>query len=150
MATHEIAPIAASIKDLAWIEGQWTGNYGEEGIEEHWSSPNSGTIMGMFRWFRGGGVYFFELFTIEEEDGGLVLRIKHFHPGLRGWEEKDDSVTFDLSENGGSRAVWSRRGDKGPSWLIYERDWDRLQGWFERPDDAPDKVVRFDYRLGSP
>jgi hypothetical protein len=146
MANHSTSPIPSNIEDLAWIDGRWSGYYGEERIEEHWSKPDGGTIMGMFRWFRDGKVYFFELFTVEEEENSLVLRIKHFHPGLEGWEEKNDSVTFDLTEMGKTRVVWSRR-DKGPMWLIYEKDWDRLQGWFEKPDDEPDKVARFDYQL---
>ena len=101
--------------------------------------------MGMFRWFRDGKPLFFELFTVEEEGDSLVLRIKHFHPGLRGWEEKDASVTFDLTGLSASRVEWFMRGEKGPKWLIYKRDGTNLQGWFEKPEDSAHQSDRFNY-----
>ena len=33
---------------------------------------------------------------MEPDDARLVFRIKHFAPGLVGWEEKDAAVTLDL------------------------------------------------------
>ncbi len=81
----------ASIGDLAWLAGHWRGQDGNDIIEEHWSEPQAGTLMCMFRWIHDNKVRFFELVTIEtDEDGQLRLRIKHFNPGLRGWEEKDE------------------------------------------------------------
>ena len=33
---------------------------------------------------------------ITEENGSLAIKLKHFHPDLRGWEERDASVRFPL------------------------------------------------------
>lgn len=41
-------------------------------------------------------VNFYELVTISEEHGSLILRLKHFHSNLSGWEEKDETVDFKL------------------------------------------------------
>jgi len=41
-------------------------------------------------------VQFYELCTITEEKGSLILRLKHFHSDLKGWEEKDETVDFKL------------------------------------------------------
>lgn len=41
-------------------------------------------------------VKFYEIETITEKNGTLVLQLKHFHSNLKGWEEKDETVDFPL------------------------------------------------------
>ena len=54
-------------------------------------------MMGGFKLLQDGETAFYELMLIlEEEEGALVLRLKHFNPDITGWEEKDDSVSFPL------------------------------------------------------
>jgi hypothetical protein len=131
-------------KQLAWMEGRWRGEYGADPVEEHWSGEAAGTIMGMFRWIKDGEVSFYELLTIEPEGSGqLEMRIKHFHPGLRGWEEKDESLTFDLVELREGQAAWLKRGAERPLWLVYRRTGDQLAAWFvkEGDDTSRDRFV---------
>lgn len=114
-------------------------------IEEHWSRPNAGTIIGMFRWVRDGKVNFYELLAIEEEASGTAMKIKHFSPGLKGWEDKDEAIEFDLVQLDVMRAVWFKRGGQQAKWLIYERVEDKMEAWFETEESAGDK--RFQYRM---
>ena len=51
-------------------------------------------MMGMFRWVREEKPWFTEHIPITQEPEGLIPRIKHFNPGLVGWEEKEESVKF--------------------------------------------------------
>jgi Domain of unknown function (DUF6265) len=95
LATGEKSP-PAKIDDVAWIAGNWVGNAMGGTSEEIWTPPRAGTMMGMFRQIGDQGVQFYELMTISESEGSLLLRIKHFHPDLKGWEEKDDSRVFPL------------------------------------------------------
>lgn len=53
-------------------------------------------MMGMFRLLKEDKVVFYEFFRIAEENGSLVLRLKHFHSDLKGWEEKDAMVNLPL------------------------------------------------------
>ena len=54
-------------------------------------------MVGLFVQENGeGGLMFTEHMYISEADGSLVVRLKHFHPDLTGWEEKDDMLTFRL------------------------------------------------------
>ncbi len=53
-------------------------------------------MVGVFRLVRDGSVQFYELVILVEEDGSLVLRLKHFGPDLAGWEPKDETVDFPL------------------------------------------------------
>lgn len=57
-------------------------------------------MMGTYRVLKDEGVAFYELITISEEDGTLILRLKHFHSDLTGWEERDEVVTFPLVKLG--------------------------------------------------
>lgn len=89
-------PPAATIADMEWYAGHWTGT-GLGGLnEEIWSPPRDGTMMGMYRMTKDGKPVFYELLLITEENGSLAVKLKHFHPDLRGWEERDVSQRFPL------------------------------------------------------
>jgi hypothetical protein len=87
---------AAAIVDVAWIAGHWRGEALGGTAEEVWSPPLGGTMMGMYRLLNGESVRFYELLTIVEEAGSLILRLKHFNPDLTGWEAQDETVEFRL------------------------------------------------------
>jgi hypothetical protein len=53
-------------------------------------------MMGMYRLIRDGRPVFYELLTIVEENGSLMLRLKHFNANLTGWEEKLKTIDFPL------------------------------------------------------
>ena len=96
----ELGSPQAKIEDVAWLEGHWSGP-GLGGIaEEIWSPATAHTMMGMFRFIDGDSIGFYEIFIIAEENGSLVLKLKHFNADLTGWEEKDEMVTFPLVELG--------------------------------------------------
>lgn len=88
--------IQAKISQMSWLAGYWYG--GEEGqlIEEVWTPPSGGSMMGSFKMLKNGKVVFYELQQIVEINGGLMLQIKHFGPELHGWEEKTETEDFAL------------------------------------------------------
>ena len=95
-AAAEVPSPPATLKELAWLAGRWTGP-GLGGVcEETWSEPAGGAMLGMFRLLRDGKPVFYELLTFVEQGGSLLLRLKHFNPDLTGWEEKADSISFRL------------------------------------------------------
>ena len=89
---------AATLKDVAWLEGKWTGPGLGGQAEDLWSSPAAGAMPGIFRLVKDGKVVFYELMTMVEVEGSLELRLKHFHPDLKGWEEKDRVLSFPLTK----------------------------------------------------
>jgi hypothetical protein len=89
-------PLPATIADMAWLAGHWTGQALGGHTEEMWTPPSHGTMLGLYRLIKDGKPVFYELVTLVEENGSLVIRLKHFHPDMRGWEEKDKSVSFAL------------------------------------------------------
>jgi len=88
---------AASIEDIAWLTGRWEGS-GLGGLAEEVIAPAvDGQMMGMFRHAGSDGeLVFYEFYLFAEVDDSLVLRIKHFSPELKGWEEKNDYEEFPL------------------------------------------------------
>ena len=98
VAADDHVPPPAQIAQLAWLAGSWSGS----GIDsapahESWLPPTGKTMVGLFVQEDGeGGLMFTEHMYISEVDGSLVVRLKHFHPDLTGWEEKDEMLTFRL------------------------------------------------------
>lgn len=117
-------------------------------MQEQWSAPQGNDMMGMFRLIQGGKVVFYEFMTFARESSGLTLRIKHFDPGLVGWEEKDESIVFDLEKIGDNRAVFATEKDGEPERLIFERHLDVLVVTLEKP--AKGTRTPFRYQLRKP
>lgn len=88
---------AATIADAAWLAGHWTGE-GLGGVsEEVWTAPAGGSMLGMYRLIRDGKPVFYELLTLVEENGSLVMKLKHFTAAMVAWEEKEKTVDFRLA-----------------------------------------------------
>jgi hypothetical protein len=86
----------ATLADMAWFAGSWSGT-GLGGVtHEAWSPAAGGAMMGMFRLVKDGKIVFYEFLTLVEHEGSLLLKLKHFNADLTGWEEKADSVKFRL------------------------------------------------------
>ena len=86
----------ATLEDVAWISGYWRGEAFNGEVEEIWSSPLGNSMVASFKLVVDDEVKFYEIEIITEINGTLMLRLKHFHSDLRGWEEKDETVDFPL------------------------------------------------------
>jgi hypothetical protein len=87
---------AATLADLAWLVGTWQGKGLGGFTEDIWAEPRAGAMPGLFRVVKDGQVLFYEILTFVESEGSLELRLKHFHPDLKGWEERDQVRSFPL------------------------------------------------------
>jgi hypothetical protein len=142
-------PAAASplrVADLGWLAGAWRGTLGGAAIEEHWSAPDGGEMLGMFRWDREPPIY--ELLLIEDTPEGAVMRLRHFGPGLVAWEEKEGALLFRPVEHGPCWALFAEEGDiEEATRLRYRRvdDGGLLIQLLERRDGA-ETSLDFRYR----
>lgn len=128
------------------MAGNWSGLRGTDLVEEYWSVLQAGTLMGMFRWVHEGRVRFYEFMTIEREGDELILRIKHFNPGLVGWEEKDESKEFVLVRLEKQEAVFLQRRTAKTPWMIYRlENAQTLVAYFEVEDEAVTDADKFIY-----
>lgn len=86
----------ASITDVAWLAGSWQGEGFGGTIEEVWSDPSAGSMMGMFKLMHNGEPSMYELELIVEEQDTLVLKVKHFEADFAAWEDKNQFLSFRL------------------------------------------------------
>lgn len=86
------APHATGLARLAFLRGVWQGKMGDDAVEETWSEPSGGSIMGMFRWQSGGKTTMYELLSITDEGGEPVLRLRHFGADFSPWKGECDGV----------------------------------------------------------
>lgn len=133
------ALFGASIKDVGWITGDWYGEALGGRVEEHWTPPSAGSMMATFKLIKNNQVQFYELCTISEERGSLILRIKHFNRDLTGWEEKDRSMEFRLVKLTPSRAYFDG--------FTFERvGRNRLNLYIMLGEEGNEKETTFAYR----
>lgn len=91
---------SATIEEVSWISGHWTGEAFGGITEEIWTPPLGNSMMCAFKLVNEDSIVFYELCTISEKEGTLILRLKHFHEDLKGWEEKDEVQEFPLVKLG--------------------------------------------------
>ena len=86
----------ATLKDIEWLAGNWTGEAFGGTFQENWSKPLGGSMLFNFKLVVDGKVVFYELGHIVEKDKTLLYQIKHFDANLKGWEEKDERLQAQL------------------------------------------------------
>lgn len=116
---------ADSLEQLNWMSGAWIEDIASRRCEEIWSTVDAHTLMGMFRWISFDDVSFYEFMVIKVTPAGAELHVKHFHPTLVAWEEKDRFQAFILTDISENRAVFAAIQDPEESevtggWLTYE------------------------------
>ena len=104
-------PAKATIDDMAWLANAWTGMRRTSSIEERWSPPKGGAMLGVSRTVRGEKMVGFEYLRIVERDGGLVYVAQ---PGGRPPTE------FVLTELKNQRAVFVNPRHDYPQRIVYE------------------------------
>ena len=81
-AMQSQAQPAASIDQLSWMTGNWAGQLGPNQLEENWIATEGGSIAALMRVTGAGTTNTFEMITIEEADGTLVLHIQQWDAGF--------------------------------------------------------------------
>jgi hypothetical protein len=99
---------------MAWLAGAWVGTRGTNGatsIEERWSPPLGGAMLGVSRTVARGKMNAFEFLRVVERDGGLVYIAQ---PNGAAPTE------FLLTELGPTRAVFENPRHDFPQRIVYE------------------------------
>ena len=104
-------PAAGTIADVGWISGAWVGTKRKSSLEERWTAPGGGAMLGMSRTIKAGSMIGFEYLRIVERDGGLVYVAQ---PGGAPPTE------FVLTEVSDVRAVFSNPRHDTPQRIVYE------------------------------
>lgn len=98
---------AATLDDVSWLVGNWSGEAFGSTFEESWNPPSAGSMIGFFKLVDGDDVVFYELLLLVEEEGSLSLKVKHFNADFTAWEDKADYVTFRYVKSGNDEIHFS-------------------------------------------
>ncbi|MDT8429832.1 MAG: DUF6265 family protein [Pseudomonadales bacterium] len=109
---------AASIADLDWMTGNWAGALGPNQLEENWIATEGGSIAALVRMTGNGGTSMYEMITIEEAEGSLVLHIQQWNPGL---VPRAPAQKMELLEIGEHRVRFTATGTGGMRSLGYSK-----------------------------
>ena len=142
-------PARASVEQLAWVAGNWTGTLGDRTIQQHWTAPLAGSMIATYRSIRENRPTLYELLAIEQEGDGVVLRIKHFAPGpgLVSQEAKDESMNHPLVRLDGRTAVFEGGAAANPARITFTSpDPSALTITVERRRDGALTSTDFRYR----
>jgi hypothetical protein len=146
--TRPKTPLLVKVDSLAWLAGHWIGKVSDDDVEEIWTQPSNGSLLGMFRWFRDGEIRVIEIITIANFDGATCMKFKHLDDRLSSWEAQDETTYFALVECRQDFAAFLEAGKE--QWLIYERSGDKLKVHFERYDGPPSVRTPFEYNALRP
>ena len=140
---------SVTVADFSWLAGTWQGEVEGDFVEEQWSAPAGGVLMGMFRWVQGGKdgkLALYELLSLEPGAEGPILWLRHFGLRLVGREDKEGAIAFHLTAYKPNEATFDNRDPKNPLRLIYRREGaDRLVAVLERTENGKPVVTDFVY-----
>lgn len=105
-AAAQTATPQVTLEDFAWLAGRWEGNLPSgEKLEQVWSEPVAGHMLGMFRLLQNDKVVLLEIFSLYETPEGLEFYVRHFDPALVPGE-KGDATLLRLTQYDGERGVF--------------------------------------------
>ena len=104
------------LQDLAWMAGHWSGTIGGWDMEEVWTAPRAGVMVGMHHDAKGEKASF-EFMRIAATPDGIVYLAQ---PGGRS------AVPFPLVEATGTRAVFANPQHDFPQRITYSLQDGRL------------------------
>lgn len=74
------------LDQLSWLTGCWIGTGLGGEVEECWVSSPDGKYTSVFQMMKDGQLQFTEIVMINEFDGTLGMRVKHFDAAFEQWE----------------------------------------------------------------
>ena len=139
-------PPRVMLADLSFITGRWQAEWQGGLGEENWSAFSGDSMVGTFRFVKDGKARFYEFMLIEQTPDGPVLRLKHFNPGLIGWEEKAQVYSYPLADFRPNLAIFERADKK--SRLTYRRtSKDGLSVLLDQTTDEKHTSEEFKFKL---
>ncbi len=95
---------------LSWMSGSWAGSQGDTDMEEVWTAPKGGSLLGLHRDVSGGRTISYEFFRIETAPGGIT-----YWASPRG----RPATPFRMVENAKDRVVFENRAHDFPTRILY-------------------------------
>ena len=113
-AATATSPGDVELARLSWMSGVWTGTSGQVEIEEYWTAPKGGLMLGLHRdWLPESERATFEYLRIEARETGV------FYVASPGGKPSTD---FALVEATDHRVVFANPAHDFPRRIVYRLD----------------------------
>lgn len=100
----------ADLSRLAWMEGRWSGTSDGVAMEEHWTAPKGGALLGLHRDVKDGRMVSFEFFRIETTPEGTFYFAS---------PRSAPPTSFRLVELAEARVVFENKEHDFPQRILY-------------------------------
>ena len=131
----------AAIDRVAWLQGCWELSSGNRIVEEQWTRPRGGIMLGVGRTTRDGRLVEYETVVLREQEGRLAYEA---HPSGQ------ESAVFLSTEVTDSRVLFENPAHDFPQRVGYERPSpDALSAWVEGSVKGQSRRIDFPYRRVS-
>lgn len=120
------AASARIAQDFSWLSGAWVSESQGVWVEEHWTHPRGGTLMGTNRSGKDDKVTGYEFMRIAPNADGTIS----FWASPSG----NTPVGFKLVWSGPRQAVFENIANDYPTRIVYRRVGDTLHGMISGPD----------------
>jgi hypothetical protein len=129
---------AARIDSVAWMQGCWQQKSGDRLIEENWTTPLAGAMLGTGRTVRGGKLVDHEFIVLVERDGRLAYE---------AYPSAQLPTTFVSREINAGSIVFEDPAHDFPQRVGYRRvAADRMLAWIEGTVAGKTRRQEFSYR----
>ena len=130
------------IDRVGWLAGCWEARSGSRTIEEQWSAPRGGTMLGTSRTLRADTTVGWEMVLLRSDSSGLAYEA---HPSGQA------GATFRSIDVSDSLVVFANPHHDFPQKVIYRRRADSLLARIEGTVNGRTRAVDFPYaRVACP
>ena len=132
----------ARIDRVAWMAGCWRLTTEGRTVDEQWTSPGGGAMLGISRTVKGDRLLEYEFVVLREQGDGLVYVAQP--SGQPGGEFPSKSVD-------GESVVFENPQHDFPQRIGYRRRGERLEAWIEGVRGGATRRIEFPYtRVSCP
>jgi len=126
-----------SLEQLAWLAGCWEASAAEATVEEQWTTPRGGVMLGVNRTARDGRLISYEFLMLDGREAPVIYVA---HPSGQA------AATFSAEAVSDIRAVFSNPAHDYPQRIGYERRHnDSLLAWIDGPQNGELRRVEFPF-----
>ena len=125
------------IQRAAWLQGCWEMKTATRSVEEAWTVPKAGAMIGVSRTIQNGKMTAYEFIVLREEGERLAYVA---HPSGQ------PPATFLSTSVSGSELIFENPAHDFPQQVGYRLDGDALTAWIRGTQKGRDRRVEFPYR----
>ncbi|MBI3928566.1 MAG: hypothetical protein HY319_23710 [Armatimonadetes bacterium] len=116
------APAAAELEDLGWLAGDWVGSHRGAALEERWTAPSGGSMMGLSRMVAGEETVHMEFLLLRRIGPETYLDLLLPEKVLRFVAERldADEAVFVRADQAAERLAYRRRPDGSVQIVLQE------------------------------